>query len=76
MAKKQAAHVDERPPKAKPRLEPIGEDKVRLTVEFYIEELVKKVTSVRPIGVGCGCTEWRGSTKGCSGCNGCAGDHE
>jgi hypothetical protein len=76
MAKKKAARVDDRPEKAKPKLEPVGDDKVRLTVEFYIEELVEKVTSGGGISIGCGCAKYGGAHKGCGGCNGCAGGHE
>lgn len=62
----------ERPAKAKPRLEPIGDDKVRLTVEFYIEELVKRVTWGGVIR-GCSCGPAKVGNEGCSGCHGCAG---
>jgi len=59
MAKKKRAYVAKRRAKAKPKLEPIGGGKVRLTMEFYIEELVTRVIrGGGPVGIGCGCSEW------------------
>jgi len=60
MAKKKRAYVAKRRAKAKPKLEPIGGGKVRLTMEFYIEELVTKVIrGGGPVAIGCGgCSEW------------------
>jgi len=54
MARKKATRAGERPAKAKLKLEQVADDKVRLTVEFHIEELAKKTTS-GPYTIGCGC---------------------
>jgi hypothetical protein len=61
MAKKKAVRSDKRP--AKLKVERMGDEKVRLSVEFYIEgfyieELVKKLTDIKVAG-GCdvGCTK-------------------
>lgn len=54
MAKKKG-RVDERPAKATPKLERIRDEKVRLTMEFSIEELVRKMARVEGIENPCGC---------------------
>jgi len=55
MAKGKRAAARKKRGKVKPTLEPIGKDKVRLTMEFTIEELVRKMTSPKYDLFHCGC---------------------